>query len=305
MKAVLCGVVLTLALLSCEKKKITTQSSAGPAGGTTEKPAATFQQPPVYLDSATTEKQILEHLGKRKTEMEALLKTATPAAANELYEDYKKEDDSALYLLELRKGKLLEEYVNFMQYDEKTGENPVVIPKDRQAEVKNIENHDVQFWYVGEGYTTVRRPPDYYYNLFGSKVTADYQRFLEIFGEEDKVLYGADAGIIVPWKEIGKRILVREKFLKDFPESALVKKMKGQLKSYRWDYFAGEDNTPVFPGYEETENVMDEEIAKEYQRFMKANPHSETSKMLKELLKNPKQDIWKDNLTRMLGERYE
>lgn len=294
-----------LVLFSCNDKKTSTEKSSVVAESSPETPKAAYQQPPVYLDSAATEMQILEHLGKRKTEMDALLKDATSEKANELYLNYIKENDSAVYILSNRKTKLLDKYVDFMQYDEKTGTNPLVIPKEHQQEIKNIESKGVEFWYVGEGYTELRMNPDFYYKMFNGKLTPDYQRWLDFTTKEEKDLYAADAGIIVPWKEIGDRILTREKFLKDFPKSKLLKDIKGQLKIYRWDYFAGQDNTPVFPGYEETENVMDEDVAKEYQRFMKANPNSETTNILKELLKEPKQAIWRDNLNRILGERYE
>lgn len=297
--------VLCCILSSCNDKKVSEQKSENTPIVHEEKAKVDYQLPPVYIDSASTEKQVLEHLAKRKTEVEALLKDAAPEKANELYLNYIKENDSAVYILSNRKSKLLDIYVDFMQYDEKTGTNPLVIPKEHQQEIKNIESKGVEFWYVGEGYTTLRMNPDFYYKMFNGKLTPDYQRWLEFTTKEDKELYAADAGIIVPWKEIGDRILVREKFMKDFPKSKLVKDMKGQLKSYRWDYFDGEDNTPVFAGYDETKDVMDEEIAKEYQRFMKANPTSETTKILKELLKDPKQPIWRDNLNRILGERYE
>lgn len=299
------AIISFIVLFSCNNKKISTEKSSVVAQSSPETPKATYQQAPVYLDSAATEKQILEHLGKRKTEIEALLKDAGPEKANELYLNYIKENDSAVYILSNRKSKLLDIYVDFMQYNEKTGTNPLVIPKEHQQEIKNIESRGVEFWYVGEGYTELRMNPDFYYKMFSGKLTPDFQRWLDFTTKEEKDLYAADAGIIVPWKNIGDRILAREKFLKDFPKSTLAKNIEGQLKSYRWDYFAGQDNTPVFPGYEETENVMDEEIAKEYQRFMKANPASETTKILKELLKDTTKSSWFNNLNRILGERYE
>lgn len=299
--------MLVFVLFSCKNKESGSEKTAT----TTEKPAAvaisTAKAPPVYIDSSASEKQILAHLTQRKKDIQELLQTATPEEADKFYENYKKEDDSAVFVLMQRDNKFLEQYMGFYVTDDKTSETKFVVPKDKKPLITNIENHGLIIEEDGEGGAYFTRKPDYFYQIFNGKVSPDYQKYLEITKEEDKDRYGADAGIIVPWKNIGDRILARENFLKDFPNSKLSKEIKGQLKIYRWDYFAGEENTPVFynPYDEGNETKIDADIYKEYQRFIKANPTSETTKILKELLKEPTEAIWTDNLNRLIGKRYE
>lgn len=293
---------LVILMMACQEKK--SSASANPETAT-RRAVAHLQPPPVYLDSTATEKQILDHLAKRRQDVEGFLRTATPEQADKTYEDYQKENDSAMVILMNRNTQLLEKYVNFFSYDEQTDSNRLTIPKEYQQEIKNMGNHGVEFWYVGEGYTELRMNPDFYYKLFTGRLTPDFQRYLDFRTKEDKVLYSADAGILVPWEDIGGRILVRENFLKDFPNSKLAPEIKNQLKYYRLDYLLGQDNTPVFSGVNEYADKIDEEIYREFLRFMKANPTSETTEMLTELLKNPTPDRWPARAEELLGRRYE
>lgn len=309
MKNIFYLLIVSLLVLSCNNKKENNDSLNHQSERLTNTETASVSKispPPVYIDSASSTQKVLEHLSKRKVDIEELLKTATPEQANELYLNFYKENDSAIDILSRRKSKLLDQYVNFMTYDEKTGNNPLVIPKEHQQEIKDIEQRGVEFWYVGEGYTELRMHPDFYYKMFNGKLTPDFQRWLDFSTKENKELYAADAGILVEWKEIGNRIQVREQFLKDFPNSRLAKEqIKTELNNYRWDYFRGQDNTPVFYGNPEyNPDDMDKNAIAEFQRFIKANPNSETTKMLQTLLKNPKNEVWREQVEKFLGERY-
>ncbi|KUJ51026.1 hypothetical protein AR685_12430 [Chryseobacterium sp. JAH] len=65
-------------------------------------------QPPVFLDSLKTENEILKHLQNRKIEISSHLKNSSPENAGEIYENLKKENDSAVLLLALKQMVLLE-----------------------------------------------------------------------------------------------------------------------------------------------------------------------------------------------------
>ncbi|MCW3168145.1 hypothetical protein OMO38_06370 [Chryseobacterium sp. 09-1422] len=235
--------------------------------------------PPVYLDSLKTESEILLHIQNRTTEISELLKNSSAENADEIYENLKKENDSALVLLSKKQTSLLDRYYEFNVYDNETQISTQKFPDDVKKTIEYYEKTGIEFWEVGEGMTELRMFPDYYMKLFKGKLTKDYDRYLEIITEEDQVLFAADAGIIIPWRDVAKRIEVREEFLSVFPVSNLKKRIENELKEYRYAYLVGYDNTQT-----NEQGKFFPENLKEFKRFIKENPESETSKIIVEML---------------------
>jgi hypothetical protein len=235
--------------------------------------------PPVYLDSLKTESEILLHIQNRTTEISELLKNSSAENADEIYENLKKENDSALVLLSKKQTSLLDRYYEFNVYDNETQISTQKFPDDVKKTIEYYEKTGIEFWEVGEGMTELRMFPDYYMKLFKGKLTKDYDRYLEIITEEDQVLFAADAGIIIPWRDVAKRIEVREEFLTVFPVSNLKKRVENELKEYRYAYLVGYDNTQT-----NEQGKFFPENLKEFKRFIKENPESETSKIIEEML---------------------
>lgn len=235
--------------------------------------------PPDYLDSLKTESEILLHIQNRTTEISELLKNSSAENADEIYENLKKENDSALVLLSKKQTSLLDRYYEFNVYDNETQISTQKFPDDVKKIIEYYEKSGIEFWEVGEGMTELRMFPDYYMKLFKGKLTKDYDRYLEIITEEDQVLFAADAGIIIPWRDVAKRIEVREEFLIVFPVSNLKKRIENELKEYRYAYLVGYDNTQT-----NEQGKFFPENLKEFRRFIKENPESETSKIIVEML---------------------
>lgn len=235
--------------------------------------------PPVYLDSLKTESEILLHIQNRTTEISELLKNSSAENADEIYENLKKENDSALVLLSKKQTSLLDRYYEFNVYDNETQISTQKFPDEVKKTIEYYEKTGIEFWEVGEGMTELRMFPDYYMKLFKGKLTKDYDRYLEIITEEDQVLFAADAGIIIPWRDVAKRIEVREEFLIVFPVSNLKKRLENELKEYRYAYLVGYDNTQT-----NEQGEFFPENLKEFRRFIKENPESETSKIIVEML---------------------
>ena len=235
--------------------------------------------PPAYLDSLKTESEILLHIQNRTTEIAELMKNSSAFSADEIYENLKKENDSALVLLSKKQTSLLDRYYEFNVYDNETQMSTQKFPDDVKKTIEYYEKTGIEFWEVGEGMTELRMFPDYYMKLFKGKLTKDYDRYLEIITEEDQVLFAADAGIIIPWRDVAKRIEVREEFLSVFPVSNLKKRIENELKEYRYAYLVGYDNTQT-----NEQGKFFPENLKEFRRFIKENPGSETSKIIEEML---------------------
>ena len=278
--------IILLFIISCKNEKNQTVTEQKPQEEVTENSKI---QPPVFLDSLKTENEILKHLQNRKIEISSHLKNSSPENAGEIYENLKKENDSALLLLALKQMVLLEKYYQFNDYNNETQILTQKFPDDVKKIIDRYEKTGIEFWEIGEGMTELRMFPDYYLKLFTGRLTADYQQYLEIISEEDKFLFAADAGIIIPWRDVALRVEVREKFLKSFPNSKLAKKIKDELKDYRYAYLAGYDNTQT-----NEKGIFFPENVKEFRRFVKENPNSETSKIIVEMLaqKRNSEELW-------------
>lgn len=273
--------ILSLAILSlvysCKKEEKNIEK-------TSEKAKISYALPPVYLDSLRSENEIISHLQHRKNEINSLLENSSPEKNNLLYENYKKENDSALALLTLKQTHLLDQFFEFYVYHPETDTSTLKVPEKYKKTVDSYKQTGIEFWDVGEAYTELRMLPDFYFNIFNGKLTADYQKYLEIMKEEDKVLFQSDASISIPWRDVAKRVEVREKFLQDFPSSKLNTTINEELQSYKYAYLLGYDNTST----QNDEGGFIPENLQEFQRFMKENPKSETSAMLKTMLSMPK-----------------
>lgn len=89
--------------------------------------------------------------------------------------------------------------------------------------------------------------------------------------------YSCDAGIGITWEEIRSRIQLIENYLKEnktFPEK---NELEEELIGYFQNYIFGQDNTPTCPenrNKEEETYILDSEVKKSYQLFLKQNKAS-------------------------------
>lgn len=121
--------------------------------------------------------------------------------------------------------------------------------------------------------------------------------YLEMITAEDQVLFQSDAAISISWRDVAKRVESREKFLIDFPNSKLTKEIKQELKEYQFAYLLGYDNTQTHE-----QGKLNPENVEEFKRFIRENPNSETSTIIKELLpKDFDRDGIFDFVTKKIG----
>lgn len=282
MKKITLSLIIISLLHSCKKEEKSIEKPSENIKIT--KTQSSYSLPPVYLDSLRSENEILSHLQQRKNEIISILENSTPQKNDLIYENYKKENDSALALLGIKQVHLLESFYEFYNYNPETEKSTLKVPEKYKKTVDSYTQTGIEFWDVGEAYTELRMLPDFYFNIFNGKLTADYQKYLEIIKEEDKILFQSDASISIPWRDVAKRVEVREKFLQDFPTSKLNKTINEELQGYKYAYLLGYDNTPT----QNDDGGFTPENLQEFQRFIKENPKSETSELLKIMLSMPK-----------------
>lgn len=226
---------------------------------------------------------------QHKTEKE--IAQNSPEQNAQLYEDYIKIREKYTTCLSENLGKVLEEYVNY--YDSES--NSYKFPENIKKLTAQLKQGGLEFTEVGEGYTEIWSVPDHYFSVFKNKVTPDYNTFIEQLSKESEGLYSADAGLVISWKELGERTVFWENFIKKYPKSPLISRVKEMYNNHLHDYLFGMDNTPT---YEHSDGTLYDENREEFNRIIKKYPNSNVAKKAKELMtlldaKVPEEEIHK------------
>ncbi|MES2485655.1 MAG: hypothetical protein V4581_06865 [Bacteroidota bacterium] len=237
---------------------------------------------PVKQDSLTkndtASNRVIADFLKRQAEVKATLPTLKPEQANNLYENMLIQNGKTITELDRLERVVLDNFYSYYTYSEDKLMPPPDVVKKKE---KKLTDAGLQFWIIGEGYVEITTLPDFYLNIFKDYVTPDYKKYLEITANEDKDLYTADAGIIIPLKDLANRIFSWEKFIDTYPESNLIAKAKELYKEYQYGYLLGMDNTRVMD--RETLEIYPENKV-EFNRFIAKYPNSPTAKLVKIVL---------------------
>lgn len=201
----------------------------------------------------------------------------SPERNDKLYEDYLKIRDKYILCLSENLSEVLIEYINYYDSDS----NSYKFPDNVKKQIAELKKGDLEFREIGEGYTEIWSVPNHYFSIFKDKVTPDYQSYIGQLAKESEGLYSADAGIMISWKELGERTIFWESFLKKYPGSPLVFKVKEMYHNYLSDYLFGMDNTPT---YEHSDGTVYDENKAEFKRMIKKYPNSNVAKKSKELI---------------------
>lgn len=229
-------------------------------------------------------KILLSQFTDKKHKIQEKLKALTPEQANKLYESYLKDNVQDVMDIQNHEGHLLETNNYYSYFYNDKGET-ITPPDSIAVKVALLDKAGLEFWEIGEGYVDVRTQPDFYLSIFKNYVTDDYSDFIKINAEEDKVLYTADAGFVISFKDVGKRVLNWESFIRKHPDSKLITQAKEMYSDYQLGYLFGVDNTPTMehPGTKPyPENLV------EFNSFIAQNPDSFTTRLVKIVLASTK-----------------
>ena len=263
---------------SCEKEK-KTEILTEPTSSTSNE--ILISEAVVIIDTVYSESNTIEDyciaLENLKSEyLKKLNENNSKERNNELYENYKSIRNAHIKNLNFSNGDILDKFVDYYNEDVED----FVLPND----VKNIENQlkavEIEFWYIGEGYTEMRNIPQHFLTLFKGKVTPDYEDYIKQIAHQNKELYSADAGLVAPFSEVADRVIFWENFLNNYSKSKLFQKAKMHYNNYLHDFIFGLDNTPtiedsqIYPVFGEV-----------HTEFIKKYPNSLATKKIKELPK--------------------
>lgn len=214
---------------------------------------------------------------QQKKNVSDKLKTLTKKQADALYLTYKKQNDSLLTALQGYEANTLDNYYNLFY----TNGDKIKIPDSLQNKVNLLTSAGLEFWEIGEGYVEIRTKPDFYKEIFNNKVSEDVNQYIAITARESTELYTADAGLLLPFNQIGERVITWERFISKYPRGILIKEAKENYANYQINYLFGTDNTPTMD-YPDTK--LPDENKNEFKRFIKKYPESFTSKLANTIL---------------------
>ena len=243
--------------------------------------------------------KLFEEFAENKKEIMEKLKTLNKDEANKLYEQYVEDNENILYKI----GEATEKFLDSIYYGSAEEQ---FTEKDWNDTNKILNKYDLELWDIGEGMVTIRELSHLYYDLFKDYVTDDYKEYLKIWAKDNEELYQADAGLMISFEELGERIITWENFLNKFPNSTLKQRVNDLLNSYREDYILGMDNTPTIDGgYDNIPITIDEDVKKEYDRFIKKYPNSPTVELIKYFIENYKNENIYELIKNKIFQKFE
>jgi hypothetical protein len=118
---------------------------------------------------------------------------------------------------------------------------------------------------------------DYFYSIFKGKVSADLDDFLKIRSIELKQGYSEDAGLLISFEDLYKRVIGWEDIITKYPDFFLKDYSEYYYSDYLSTLLTGMDNTPVFDF--ESQKLLPE-VKKLYERVITLNDSRKSSKII-------------------------
>ena len=229
------------------------------------------------------------------------LASASPKQADNLYDEYvalltaynenRPSESGLLVKINDRESTVLDNFCSEQYWVEKAGkleETEALKTLQRKMSAVGLE-----YWDVGECTAIVRPKADYYLKLFGTAVSPDTRRFLEIEARQDKELATNDAALSISWQELAERVMEWEDFLQRHPSSRLNRKAFDEYLFYQNILLFGLDNTPTYYGDDGTRllaaaddgaNGENGTYGRDYQvarqKIVKQRPDGDTAKLV-------------------------
>jgi hypothetical protein len=226
----------------------------------------------IFFPDSTSSETFLRNIITIEKELDSLLQIKNNLEANLLYEDYSAKLIENLTSYNFANSTILDNYINY---------HPNEIPEEWKKQINQLKNLGIELVYEGEGYYSFQFKNNYFYQLFKGKVTTDLESFLQNYAEDDKVVFQIDAGIVVPWKDIRKRIIRWENFIINNPESRYNTTAKEVYAFYLRSYLLGMDNTRTYEW--ETREIYPE-IKADFIEYIQQNPNTFGTELTKEFL---------------------
>jgi hypothetical protein len=242
-------------------------------------------------------KELLNDFVESKKSVMERLKTANnKEEGNKIYTEYVATNKLMLEKINNEHSVLLE---NVFMKDTKYN----FTPEEWNIANNFLKDYDLELLDMGEGNAIIAQVPNFYYDIFKDYVTNDYRDYLELVTKEYIEPYFGIEEILVPHEKIADRILAWEEFQKNYPNSDFIAMADIEANVYRRAYILGAYNLHTREGGSEKPELyyIPDNILKEFNRFIQANPDSPTVEYINFYLENHKNP----NIDEILYDKFE
>ena len=242
-------------------------------------------------------KELLNNFVESKKSVMERLKTANDKEeGNKIYTEYVATNKLMLEKINNEHSVLLE---NVFMKDTKYN----FTPEEWKIANDFLKDYDLELIDMGQGNAMIVQVPNFYYDIFKDYVTDDYKDYLELVTKEYNEPYFAIEEILVPHEKIADRILAWEEFQKKYPNSDFIATANIEANVYRRAYILGAYNLHTKEGGTEKPELyyIPDNILKEFNRFIEANPDSPTVEYISFYLENHKNP----NIDEILYDKFE
>ena len=242
-------------------------------------------------------KELLNDFVESKKSVMERLKTANnKEEGNKIYTEYVATNKLMLEKINNEHSVLLE---NVFMKDTKYN----FTPEEWNIANNFLKDYDLELLDMGEGNAIIAQVPNFYYDIFKDYVTDDYRDYLELVTKEYNEPYFGIEEILVPHEKIADRILAWEEFQKKYPNSDFIAEADIEANVYRRAYILGAYNLHTREGGSEKPELyyIPDNILKEFNRFIQANPDSPTVEYINFYLENHKNP----NIDEILYDKFE
>ena len=232
----------------------------------------------------------------KKSVMERLKTVKDKEEGNKIYTEYLVTNKLLLEKINEEHSILLE---NVFMKDTKYN----FTPEEWNIANNFLKDYDLELLDMGEGNAIIAQVPNFYYDIFKDYVTNDYRDYLELVTKEYIEPYFGIEEILVPHEKIADRILAWEEFQKKYPNSDFMATADIEANVYRRAYILGAYNLHTREGGSEKPELyyIPDNILKEFNRFIQANPDSPTVEYINFYLENHKNP----NIDEILYDKFE
>ena len=242
-------------------------------------------------------KELLNDFVESKKSVMERLKTANnKEEGNKIYTEYVATNKLMLEKINNEHSVLLE---NVFMKDTKYN----FTPEEWNIANNFLKDYDLELLDMREGNAIIAQVPNFYYDIFKDYVTNDYRDYLELVTKEYIEPYFGIEEILVPHEKIADRILAWEEFQKNYPNSDFIAMADIEANVYRRAYILGAYNLHTREGGSEKPELyyIPDNILKEFNRFIQANPDSPTVEYINFYLENHKNP----NIDEILYDKFE
>ena len=242
-------------------------------------------------------KELLNDFVESKKSVIERLKTAKDKEeGNKIYNEYVATNKLMIEKINEAHSELLE---NVFMADSKYN----FTPEEWKTVNNYLKDYDLELIDMGEGNAMIAQVPNFYYDIFKDYVTDDYRDYLALVTKEYAEPYFGIEEILVSHEKIADRLLAWEDFQKKYPNSDFLAEADIEANVYRRAYILGAYNLHTREGGSENSELyyIPDNILKEFNRFIEANPDSPTVEYINFYLENYKNP----NIEEILYDKFE